>query len=169
MSGITFQCRKCGTCCKNPIEDVNGIATGLLLTVKEISLFPSEMVSPKFAIGFKKPKKIIHYQLNVNDCPHINEKNECRIYEKRPLMCKAFPYESGTISVKCPEIGNRVKVNQRYGVEISAAEIEASEEMNRHILNRFSKFFRKGQKGWNFDLKKREWIMITRDNFHWPS
>jgi len=166
MSGITFNCKKCGTCCRNLIEDANGIKTGLLLTVKEIDLFPSEMVSPKFAIGFEMPDKIIQYQLNVNDCPHVNEKNECQIYEKRPLMCRAFPYESGTVSVKCPVIGSRIKVYEPCEVEVSATEIDASEKMNRHILNRFQKFYKKGQKAWIFDLETRKWVMTTRDNFH---
>lgn len=161
MSGISFNCRKCGTCCRNLIEDVNGINTGLLLTVKEIDLFPQEMISPKIAIGFEKPEKIIQYQLDVNDCPHVDEKNECRIYEKRPLMCRAFPYESGTVSVKCPIIGSRMKAYEPCEVEISATEIEASEKMNRHILNRFQKFHKIGQKGWNFDGKTREWILMT--------
>ena len=159
MSGIVFTCKKCGTCCRNLIEDVHGVKTGLLLTVKEIGLFPSNMISPKLAIGREKPEKVIQYQLNVDNCPHVNEKNECQIYEKKPLMCKAFPYETQTVSVKCPVIGSHMKENQFCEVEISSTELEASEKMNRHILNRFKKFFQKGQRIWEFDLDIGNWTV----------
>jgi Fe-S-cluster containining protein len=173
MSEIIFNCRKCGTCCRNLIENVNGINTGLLLTVKEIDLFPSKMVSPKLAIGFEKPEKIIQYQLNVGDCPHINEKNECKIYEKRPLVCRAFPRESGsertpTISIKCPVIGSQMKEYETREVEVSVTEIEASEKMNRHILNRSQKLHKIGHKRWNFDVKTGKWILTTGENLYRP-
>ena len=92
MSEAVFNCRKCGTCCRNLLEYINGVKAGLLLTVKEIDLFPSEMISPKMAIGIAGPEQMICYQLSVDNCPYINEKSECRTYDKRPLMCRAFPY-----------------------------------------------------------------------------
>jgi hypothetical protein len=115
------------------------------------------VVSLKIAVGIAKPEKIIQCQLNVDDCPHISEKNECRIYAKRPLMCRAFPYESGTVSVKCPVIGSRIGANEQCEVEVSTTEGEASEKLNMHLLNRFQRLSKKGQKLWEFDLKTRRW------------
>jgi Fe-S-cluster containining protein len=159
MTETTFKCRKCGTCCRSLLEHVNGVKAGLLLTVKETRLFPSEMVSPKMAIGSAKPEKVICYQLSADRCPHINKKSECRIYDKRPLMCRAFPYVSGNMSRKCPEIGNQMIVN----VDLWAidADIEASKKLDRHVQNRVEKSYRKGkkQKIWNFDLDTREWTI----------
>jgi len=76
----------CGTCCKNLLEDANGIINGLFLTHKEKKLFPARLVSPKVALGKRKPEKMIAYQLNVAVCPHLNERNGCEIYDTRPLI-----------------------------------------------------------------------------------
>jgi len=155
---VVFECKKCGNCCRNLLESFTGVTKGLVLTIKEIKLFPSGMISPKIAIGKRKPKKIINYQLNVNVCPHINERNECKIYDKRPLMCKAFPYESGTFSVKC-SVFSHMKTGVICNAEFSVTEIEASEKLNKHIWNRFHKYFRKGIKAWECDLATKKWIL----------
>jgi Fe-S-cluster containining protein len=158
MSEIVFHCRKCGTCCRSLLEYVNGVKTGLLLAIKETNLFPSEMVSPKLAVGTTKPEAIISYQLNVDACPYISEKNECRVYDKRPLICKSFPYVLGGMSRKCPQIGNQMMVEiDLWAID---AEIEASKKLNEHILNRAEKLSQKGkrQRVWEFDLEENKWI-----------
>lgn len=161
MSEI-FQCKKCGTCCRNLLEDIRGIRKGLVLTAKEVSLFPSEMISPSLAMGTEKRKIPITYQLNVNTCPHIDNKNECLIYDKRPLMCKAFPYESGDFSNKCTVFSYR-KVGQRYcDFAPSRFQIDASEKLNRYIMNRYRKHFKKGIKIWDYDLAAEQWILGTQ-------
>jgi len=165
MREIVFECKKCGTCCRDLLEDFDGIRKGLLLTANETNLFPSEMISPKMAIGVKKPEKIIEYQLNVNVCPHLNERNECRIYYKRPLMCKAFPYESGTFSVKC-KVFSHVKVGVPCNAAFSLTEIEASEKLNRYIMNRFRKYVKKGSQLWEFDLATKKWtVKASQKNY----
>ena len=162
MSAIIFECKKCGTCCRNLVEDVNGIINGLFLTSKETRLFPSKLISPKIALGVDKPKKTVAYQLNVNVCPHINERNKCRIYDKRPLACKSFPFEIGlgirTVSVKCPQIGSKMKEGEYREVEFSEIEYEASQKISRYLLNRYQKYSKKGTNSWKFDLKTRKWV-----------
>lgn len=67
---------------------------GLSLKLEEFKLFPPEIVSPQFGVGTRtslKPRHILSYQLNVNVCPHLTEDNNCRIYNNRPLSCRAFP------------------------------------------------------------------------------
>lgn len=153
-----FHCRKCGTCCRSLLEYVNGVKTGLLLTAKETGLFPSDMVSPKLAIGTMKPEAIVSYQLNVDVCPYINERNECRIYDRRPLICQSFPYVLNGMSRKCSQVGNQRMVEiDTWAIE---AEIEASKKLNSHILNRADKLSRKGkrQRIWEFDLEAKRWI-----------
>jgi Fe-S-cluster containining protein len=149
------------------LEDLLGIRKGLVLTAKEISLFPSEMISPSLAIGTEKPKKTITYQLNVDICPHIDNKNKCMIYEKRPLMCKAFPYESGTFSNRCTVFGYR-KVGQTYCDFVpSGFQIDASEKLNRYTWNRFQKYFIKGIKVWDYDLAIKNWVFRAQhSNIH---
>ena len=157
MDSLIFQCKRCGTCCRNLLEDDDSIRKGLLLTAKEVGLFPSEMISPSLAIGTEKQKRTITYQLNVNICPHINDKNECLIYNKRPLMCKAFPFDSGSFSVRCVVFSNR-KLGVLYcDFAPSESQIDASEKLNKYIRKRFHKHFTKGIKVWNFDLATKNW------------
>jgi len=164
MSVIIFECKKCGTCCRNLFDDIQGIRKGLLLTAKEVSLFPSEMISPSSAVGTEKRKKIIIYQLNVNTCPRIDNKNECLIYDKRPLMCKAFPYESGSFSTKCTVFSRR-KVGQFYcDFAPSEFQIDASEKLNRYVRNRFRKYFIRGIKVWEYDLTTKNWVFKAQHN-----
>ena len=130
MSEI-FQCKKCGTCCRNLFDDIEGIRMGLVLTAKEVSLFPSEMISPSSALGTEKRKKIITYQLNANTCPHIDNKNNCLIYEKRPLRCKSYPYEDGNFSIKCTVLSYR-KVGLFYcNVTPSELQYDADKKLPR--------------------------------------
>jgi Fe-S-cluster containining protein len=158
MKTIDFECLKCGTCCKNLLEDFDGLLKGLVLTGKETKLFPEETISPQMAIGVDSPKIILQYQMNANDCPHLTEKNECKIYNNRPLMCKAFPYESGTVSNKCKLFVN-VKIGEPVDTEISNSEMEASEKLNRHTMNLFQKEFRRGMKLWEYDLATKKWFL----------
>ena len=164
MNSIVFECKRCGKCCRNLLEDIKGIRKGLVLTAKEVSLFPSEMISPSLAVGTEKRKKPITYQLNANICPHIDNKNECLIYDKRPLMCKAFPYESGNFSNRCTVFSYR-KVGQFYcDFMPSESQIDASEKLNRYIWNRFQKYFIKGIKVWEYDLATKNWIFKAQHN-----
>jgi len=107
MEKIVFNCLRCGHCCQNLINEVKGELKGLGLDFEETKLFPEKFVSPSFGIGYggkDRPKHILIYQLNVNECPHLSEGNLCKIHEKRPLSCRAFPLESvgpfGTILTK---------------------------------------------------------------------
>lgn len=149
---------KCGTCCRNLLEESEGVLKGLTLTANETSLFPSDMVSPQIVTGRKKPTRIINYQLNVQDCPHINQRNECQIYDKRPLICKAFPYIQGNFSMKCPNIGKLFKIaGLRVTLPVPYAEAEASQKRDRLSQNLLRKHWKKGSKMWLYDLRSTQW------------
>lgn len=166
MSSTFFECKKCGNCCRNLFRDSKGIRAGLVLTAKETMLFPSKMISPQLAIGMKKPKKIILYQLNVDNCPHISQKNECAIYDKRPLMCRAFPCESGILNLECSAVSSQYGEVKRIAVEPSVFEIEidANKKLNRYIANLFQKHFKKGIKVWEYDLATKNWVFKAKHN-----
>lgn len=161
MSLIIFECLKCGTCCKNLLEELDGIVGGLLLTADETKHFPYEMISPKMAIGVEKPEKVIRYQLNVNDCPHIDEANNCRIYENRPLVCRAFPYDEEGFALKC-KVFSHVKEGEFYTTEYSAAEIDASSKLSRYFRNQEEKYRKKGSKKWEYDLRTKKWLFLMK-------
>jgi Fe-S-cluster containining protein len=160
-----FHCEKCGTCCRNLLEEREGILQGLTLTAKEKVFFPKNMISPLTAIGKIEQKQIIDYQLSVNDCPHINEKNECQIYDSRPLICRAFPYVQGNFSMKCPILrGIFKKAGLRITFPVPDSEAEADQKRDRYFQNRLRKYMKKGSKIWIFNLATKQWVAILKDH-----
>jgi Fe-S-cluster containining protein len=122
------------------------------------------MISPQLAIGMSEPKKYLLYQLNANTCPHIDNKNKCLVYDKRPLMCKAFPYESGNFSNKCTVLSYRKMGQTYYDFRPSRFQIDASEKLNRYLRNGFQKYFRKGINVWEYDLATEKWLFRAKHN-----
>ncbi|MEK6874517.1 MAG: YkgJ family cysteine cluster protein [Nanoarchaeota archaeon] len=96
-----FQCYRTGKCCTN-IKGKNGF--GLLLFDTEATEFLTQGKNlghiPKLEYVIKlepktKTKVIILIQLAETNCPFLNKENmECRIYEKRPLVCRSYPVQS---------------------------------------------------------------------------
>ena len=159
-----FNCLQCATCCRNLIETREGKSSGITLTDKEASIFPSNLVSPKFALGLDAPKIIILYQLNVKCCPYVNENNVCQIYEKRPLICQSFPVISGSISNKCKVFSYR-KVGLVYSEPYAMnKQLEASNKLDKYIKTRIRKNFQKGIRLWEYDLNTKQWIFKAQFN-----
>lgn len=157
-----FRCLRCGTCCKNTFTDKDELKNGISLTKSEKNLFPDKMISPQMAVGMEKPKVIILYQLNVSDCPHIDQSNKCLIYANRPLMCQAFPIVNGVYSGKCKffRFG-------KAGAEIKISWVEGNQpgaygKLDRYIMNQFKRNFKKGIGTWSFDLATNQWILKNR-------
>jgi len=161
-----FRCQKCGTCCRNLVKNVGNVTIGLFLTSKETHLFPSKLIFPQISVGVNKPEKTIAYQLNVYACPHINDKNECMIYDKRPLVCKSFPLEITPIEVimhrECPVIAVLVKEGEARRIGWSAVEIKANQKIRMYMSNRYERYFKVGLKAWTFDLRSKEWIRTSK-------
>jgi len=66
MADTIFECHKCDACCRNLLEERQGVLKGLMITAGERSLFLDNVVSPLTAVGKRKPEHIINYQLNAN-------------------------------------------------------------------------------------------------------
>jgi len=159
-----FTCLQCATCCRNLLEIREGKSSGITLTDKEAGLFPPEMVSPKLALGLNGPETVILYQLNVKCCPYINEKNMCKIYERRPLVCQSFPIISGAISNKCKVFAYR-KAGLHYSEPYSMVkQLYASEKLDKYVQNRVRKNFKKGIILWEYDLATKQWTYKTQFN-----
>jgi Fe-S-cluster containining protein len=154
-----FQCQRCAKCCRNLLELRDDILRGLPLTEKEAQLFPKEIVSPKLGIGLTEVKEIVLFQLNVNCCPNINERNECKVYPKRPLMCQSFPIVAGSVSNRCTVFQYR-----RPGLQYSepyrlTRQVEASEKLEEYTQNRMHKHHKNKLRIWEYDLKTKKWIL----------
>ncbi len=154
-----FECLRCGKCCRTILDhDNSGFTRGLLLTEAETCLFPENSVSPKLAVGLGEPETIILYQLNVNVCPSVSDKNLCQIYEKRPLMCRSFPIVAGAISNRCRVFSYR-KVGVAYHEPYSMSkQLEASDKINKHIEKCIRKHHQKGLRLWEYDLTSQKWV-----------
>ncbi len=155
---VDFECQRCGVCCRSLLESKDGIKRGLPLTEREVSLFPEEVVSPKLAIGVTEPNTVVLYQLNVNVCPYINDRNECGRYENRPLMCQSFPVVAGDLSNRC-----RVFSYRKAGVSYAdpypmKRQLEASNKFNGYLRNRIKKHYPKGLRMWEYDLSTGQWV-----------
>lgn len=153
-----FECLRCASCCRNLLESKDGIQGGLPLTDKEASLFPNALVSPKLGVGTKEPEEVVLYQLDIMCCPYVNEKNECQIYSKRPLMCQSFPIVAGAISNRCKTFGYRkpgITYTEPYSME---RQVEASEKLEKYVANRIKKHCSKVIRIWEYDLVTKKWL-----------
>jgi Fe-S-cluster containining protein len=159
-----FKCLECGICCRDIFDERGGEKRGLTLTLQEARLFPEDLIAPLAAFGFQQPETIFLYQLKIKDCPLISQ-NKCTIYEKRPLVCRAFPLSQGGYSTKCrrfrfakdfPE--NFVKIVIDWG----KTQIEAEKDLDAYIIRSFKKYFIKGIASWSLDLATDKWKLRKR-------
>jgi len=174
MTEIVFKCLQCGRCCKNLLREIEGTLVGLGLFPDERKLFPMELVSPQTGIGWglTGPKHILDYQLTVSACPHLSKDNLCKIYNKRPLACQAFPLiwtgPSGTTIADPSDCTFVKEIEKRTGSVINMLPITPKKfrgPKEWHAIGEKSRLMRKSfadhlndiQVLWGFDLGHKEW------------
>jgi Fe-S-cluster containining protein len=135
---------------------------GLALTEKETKLFPPTLISPRYSVGLMKPKHIITYQLNVSNCPHLDNTNRCSIYSKRPIICRSFPVVLGKLTPDCRVFAG-IKENSNVPVVTSSVDplLEAAKEFDKYVESHFRKHFVSGVREWFFDLESKRWLPKT--------
>jgi Fe-S-cluster containining protein len=140
---------------------------GLILLESEKDLFPKDMVKPHWGVGAAdrdEPEHILTYQLTANECPFYSE-GGCRIHDKRPLVCRAFPvlllsWErrelgwSGNCSWVRKHFGGREVKNVEANAEVRAAATLAS------ILSTETGITCAPPIYWNYDLGTNKWFML---------
>jgi len=165
MKTLRFQCELCGYCCRNLLADINGGKGTLFLLPNERKLFSQALIRPLFGSGTKgrsrpRPANIFAYQINVNVCPYIKRDNTCAIYPKRPMMCRAFPFEGIGITVisrHCPTIKKTIREHEIVD------QIDAPEEMQ---ANKFLAHYVSQNLGgllWHFDLDTQKWKIFPSE------
>lgn len=112
--GLRFSCLRCSKCCRHTPgyvflseKDLKGIAAYLHLDSEEVSSRYCRIVHIG---GFKR--------LSLKEKDNLDcifwEADGCRIYKKRPLQCRSFPFWSGNLLSKdtwertadmCPGVG----------------------------------------------------------------
>ncbi len=173
MAIVRFKCLKCAQCCRNLFKDYNGITQGLGLSLEEINLFSDNLILPQAGIGWgiSGPKHITGYQLNVNTCPHLSENKSCRIHEKRPAVCRAFPLISAGIDTLVADSDDCTfvrEIEKKIGLldnifPLTQKKFEAPNEwqaistINTQLMNPIINHPNDAQVLWLFDLKTKEW------------
>lgn len=161
-----FQCLQCGKCCKNFVRETEFGKAGIFLFPEERALFPPEKVFPLFGIGIgnaegTKPQKIFAYQYVDQQCIHLDERNLCKIYEKKPTACEGYPYELTLLGIfvneectflsKYPrKIIKRIHIPQRI--------LQANIKMNKWILTNL----RASVHHWFYDFESATWIKTSK-------
>jgi len=92
MSGVKFSCQSgCGKCCDQPggivylsIKDAERISNHSGLSVDDwLERDARKTYDGRFVLKSREDDGI---------CIHLNENQQCSIYEVRPQQCKAFPW-----------------------------------------------------------------------------
>jgi|WetSurMetagenome_2_1015567.scaffolds.fasta_scaffold310052_3 Fe-S-cluster containining protein len=163
MKRVDFKCEQCGGCCTDLLDKSLGIGMrGLYLQKNEIHLFPKEHVKPMYATrkGRSRPRPdvIFAYQLDLNTCPHLKG-NSCSIYEKRPTICRSFPFEAGAASRKCFVIASQISDKEQFTTnnDLIRSEIEA----NKKHLRFLTPYLGKGS-FFTYDLATGKWSLQVK-------
>jgi Fe-S-cluster containining protein len=161
LSWKPFECNNCGLCCRTLLETNDGITLGLtFLTNQEKGLFKNEDIAPKLAFGKREPTTVLSYQLKHNVCPHLVN-NKCLIYDKRPLVCRAYPVTCTTgkniADLKCPQVGKFSAEELLYVV--FSDEIDETMTKINSLVDKSLKQA-KGQSIWHYDLASKKWKIL---------
>jgi Fe-S-cluster containining protein len=123
-----FDCLRCGKCCISFIDRFYYIPTGLALTPTEVKLFDQADVRPFLGVQTTTGIIPVWYQLISAPCPHYDhDRYRCRIYERRPLVCQAYPFKvvlNYTLLGRCAWLMLQTKKN---AVELPAEIVQANE------------------------------------------
>jgi Fe-S-cluster containining protein len=162
-----FECLKCGNCCRDLLQKDRGVLRGLTLLKYETSEFPRTSIKPAIGQGrrpHEKSFKIITHQLNKDICPHLKN-NECRIYERRPVSCRQYPFslredihgrQQIGLDLNCPAIAKKLVSNIQLGFKFknraSAEKLFQIEKMT----------WKNPKKTWHYNLSNEKWIRYDK-------
>eukprot|EP01130_Rhizamoeba_saxonica_P014220 TRINITY_DN618_c0_g1_i1.p1 TRINITY_DN618_c0_g1~~TRINITY_DN618_c0_g1_i1.p1 ORF type:complete len:181 (-),score=30.09 TRINITY_DN618_c0_g1_i1:11-553(-) len=95
-NGLNFKCTGCGKCC---------VSEGVVeLSPKDRVDIPAYLGIPqtKFMEEYVEIRENEHYilQSKQDKCIFLNDKNQCDIYEMRPIQCSTYPYWSDVLKSK---------------------------------------------------------------------
>lgn len=149
------ECVQCGRCCSHLRKGNNTV--GLTIFPEEIHLFPESTIRPHLGKGVEGPTKIFTYQHTENVCIHLKD-NLCRIYDRRPLMCRSFPVKVGarglTFSPGCKAFLKTIKNSKSKNRDME--EIQAALEIAERLYN-FHSSLDEGERKHRFNLLSGKW------------
>ena len=176
MVRYEWKCIRCGKCCEHIVTDTPFGKFGMMLLPFEVKRFSSKYIKPLYGVGVKgkrrkRPAIIYAYQYINEPCEHYNpETKTCSIYEKRPLVCRAYPFEFafGTYLVdnNCPAVKQFLPLNETtYLDEIEGINVEydALRKLRTYYMLVFLANMYKTNVliTWAFDLNRNKWIQFN--------
>jgi len=167
---LRFECLRCGHCCNRIRITHQGVAQGLSLLPGEEKLFTAfpDAIMPYTAIRQPRPGKsrikIICYQMVQEPCPLYDPITKtCTQYEKRSMVCRAYPFSSGGASIESTcrwrkaqtlKYGEttviRGKEQERGESEMTSFFMGLKQRMRRTVYTKLLMF----------DIQLREWVQI---------
>ncbi len=158
-----FECRRCGTCCRDLVQEDKGVLRGLTLLPGEEELFPEASVRPAVGIGRRPHGRgftVIAHQLVEETCPHLGEA-ECRIHDRRPASCRQFPFslregpqgrQQMGLDLNCPALAELVE--GRTDLRIRFEDRPSAER----LLEVSARARERPKKAWFYDLETGKWM-----------
>jgi Fe-S-cluster containining protein len=162
MSELIFECQRCGTCCKDLVQEDRGILRGLTLLPGEEKAFPEASVMPAVGLGRRPHERVftvIAHQLAEETCPHLGEA-ECRIHDRRPSSCRQFPFslrmgsesrQQMGLDLSCPSLAELVE--GRTNLRISFDDRPSAER----LLEVSTRALANPRRAWFYDLRSGKW------------
>lgn len=124
--GLAFECKNCGRCCRGPggyvwvtMEEAEDLAKALGMAMAQ---FAKTMLRNTFA-------GLALIDTPNGDCPLLSAEGSCRVYAKRPMQCRTWPWWKENLSSQaswdrcardCPGINSGSKHSRLY-MEAEAA------------------------------------------------
>lgn len=131
--------------------------TGLTLFPEETHLFLEDTIRPYLGKGVNSVSEVFTYQHTGNVCINLVD-NKCRVYEKRPTMCRSFPVKVGEHGLRfisgCPGVKEMLKHSRNLTHDMY--EVQAAISMTERLYD-FYKSFKEGERRWKYNLVKEEW------------
>jgi Fe-S-cluster containining protein len=159
---LIFECRRCGTCCRDLVQEDKSILRGLTLLPGEEKVFPEASVMPAVGFGrrpYERRFTVVAHQLVEEACPHLGDA-ECRIHDRRPSSCRQFPFslrmgsegrQQMGLDLSCPSLADHVegRTNLRIRFEDKPSAERLLEVSTRALVN--------PKRAWFYDLGSRKW------------
>ncbi len=124
-----FECERCGECCRTLPISLSWADIERLYKIEGEGFFD------------KLDNDAIENCLRT-PCPYLKD-NRCMIYDKRPLVCRVFPFEFAYPfpSIRLCPLGRKISAEvSKLGQELSNGSDSNSEEAVRKIIEAYDRF-----------------------------
>jgi Fe-S-cluster containining protein len=164
---LIFECRRCGTCCRDLVQEDKGVLRGLTLLPGEEKVFPEASVMPAVGLGSRPHERgftIIASQLSQETCPQLGA-TDCLIYSARPASCRQFPFslregpdgrQQMGLDLGCPSLAELLE--GRSSLRIRFEERPSAERLFEVSMRAMEH----PKRAWFYDLGSGKWMRYDR-------